>query len=60
MMLQLMLFALFFIVFGLISVFRKKKFLGWSFILLGAMLMAVAVAVVWIYPQTSPVHLFTG
>lgn len=58
MMLQLMLFALFFIIFGLISVIRRKKLLGWSFVLMGVLLMTVALFVVYIYPHTSPLLLF--
>lgn len=58
MMLQLMIFALFFLVFGIIAVIRKRRLVGWSFVLMGIMLMTVSLIVVTIHPNTSPLHLF--
>lgn len=54
MILQLFIFALFFIVFGVISVFRKKKLLGYLFILLGVLTFALGTFVVYLYPHTLP------
>ena len=54
MILQLFIFALFFIVFGIILLVKKKKLLGWMFILLGIFLNAIALIVVMLYPQTLP------
>jgi hypothetical protein len=54
MILQLFIFALAFIGFGVFSLFKKKKFVGWTFVLLGVMLLAVAFVTVYFYPQTLP------
>jgi len=54
MILQLFIFALIFIVFGLVAIFRKKKFLGYFFILLGLLIFAFGAIVVNLYPDTLP------
>ena len=54
MMLQLLIFALFFAGFGVFSLIRKKYLIGIAFILLGIMLAAVALAVIHFYPEKSP------
>jgi hypothetical protein len=54
MILQLFVFAIAFAGFGVFSLFKKKKFVGWMFVLLGFMLLAVAFATVYYYPQTLP------
>jgi hypothetical protein len=54
MILQLFIFALAFAGFGVFSLFKKKKFVGWTFVLLGVMLLIVAFATVYFYPQTLP------
>ena len=51
---QLFIFALFFLGFGLFSYFRKKKVIGIMFSLMGIMLIALGIIVVWMYPQTWP------
>ena len=54
MILQLFIFALFFIGFGTFSVFRKKRLIGFTFILLGLMLFAIALVAIYFYPDKSP------
>lgn len=54
MILQLFIFALFFIIFGIVTMFRKKKFLGVFFILLGLLTFAIGAVVVYLYPHTLP------
>jgi len=54
MILQLLIFALFFIVLGIISIVRGKKFLGYFFILLGLLTFAIGAVVVYLYPHTLP------
>lgn len=51
---QLFVFATFFIVFGLISFLRKRKLIGITFALLGAMLFAIASFAVYFYPDKWP------
>ena len=52
--LQLFVFALFFIIFGGIAIRKKKAFLGWTFVLLGTFTAAIGLVVVLLYPQTLP------
>ena len=52
--LQLFIFALGFIGFGIFSVIKQKKFIGWVFVLLGIMLFIIAAVVVYYYPHTVP------
>jgi hypothetical protein len=52
--LQLFIFSLLFFGFGIFSVIRKKKFVGFTFILLGIMLFVVAALAVYYYPHISP------
>ena len=54
MIIQLFIFALFFIIFGVFSIFRKRKFLGYFFILLGLLTFAIGAIVVTLYPHTLP------
>jgi len=54
MIIQLFVFALFFIVFGIISLIRKKKLIGFFFILLGIMTFVIGAVVVYLYPHTLP------
>ena len=54
MILQLFGFALVFLIFGIISVARKKKLLGWAFILLGILTGIIGWVVIYLYPQTLP------
>lgn len=54
MILQLFIFALFFIGFGIFSIIRKRKFLGFFFLLLGLLIFAVGAVVVTLYPHTLP------
>jgi hypothetical protein len=55
MILQLFIFALAFVGFGIFSLLKKKKFVGWMFILLGFMLLVVAIITVYYYPHTLPI-----
>ncbi len=54
MMLQLLIFALFFLGFGAYTLIRKKYVIGVAFVLLGLMLAAVAFTVIHFYPEKSP------
>jgi len=54
MIIQLFIFALFFIVFGIISLIRKKKLIGFFFILLGILTFVIGAVVVYLYPHTLP------
>ena len=54
MILQLFIFALFFIGFGIYALIRKKRIIGFMFVLLGLMTFAVAFMVVYLYPEKSP------
>ncbi len=51
---QLFVFAFAFIGLGLFLFYRKKKFLGILFTLLGTMLLVVGIITVIYYPQTLP------
>ena len=53
-MLQMFIFALFFMGFGIYSVIRKKRFIGFTFILLGLMVFAIAAIVIYLYPEKAP------
>lgn len=54
MLIQLFLFALFFAGFGLFAIFRKKRLVGFTFLLLGILLFSVAWMVIYLYPDKSP------
>lgn len=54
MILQLFIFAILFVGFGIFSVFKKKRFVGGMFILLGLMLIAVGSIAIYIYPHINP------
>ncbi|MBN3034937.1 MAG: hypothetical protein JW861_05080 [Bacteroidales bacterium] len=53
-MLQLIIFAFLFLVFGVFSAYRKKKLLGAGFIITGILLLAIGLLVLWLYPQSRP------
>lgn len=52
--LQLFVFALLFFGFGVYAVFRKKNFVGFTFILLGVLLSVIGIVVIYLYPHTLP------
>ncbi len=52
--LQLFVFALLFMGFGIYAVFRKKNFIGYTFILLGIFLSVIGLVVIYLYPHTLP------
>lgn len=54
MLIQLFVFALFFAGFGLFAIIRKKRLIGFTFLLLGFMLFSVAIIAVYLYPDKSP------
>jgi hypothetical protein len=53
-MLQLFIFALFFLGFGLFSILKGKKLIGITFVLIGLMLFALGFIVIYFYPEKSP------
>ncbi len=54
MIITLFIFALFFIIFGIIAFFRKRKLIGGAFILMGLMAILLGIWVVYLYPHTWP------
>lgn len=54
MIIQLFIFTILFLGFGVFSMFRKKKIVGWLFILLGIVALVIGVVVVSLYPHTLP------
>ena len=54
MIIQLFVFALAFIGFGIFSLIKKKKIIGYMFILLGLMLFATGAIAVYFYPHIMP------
>jgi len=52
--LQLLIFAILFIGFGIIAIIKRKKLIGFMFLLLGIMLFLIASVVVYYYPSTIP------
>jgi len=54
MIIQLFIFAIFFMLFGAYLMIRRKKFLGVFFILLGLLTFAIGAVVVYLYPHTLP------
>jgi hypothetical protein len=54
MILQLFIFAVFFIGFGTFAMLKRKKVIGYMFLLLGIMLFAIGSLVVFFYPSTLP------
>lgn len=54
MIIQLFVFAAFFIGFGIFLFFKKKSFLAWMFILAGIVSFVLGYFVVSLYPQTLP------
>jgi hypothetical protein len=53
-MLQLFIFALLFLGFGIFSMFRGKKLIGFTFVLMGVMLAVLGLIVIYLYPEKSP------
>jgi len=51
---QLFVFALFFIGFGIFSILKKKRFIGFTFVLLGSLLTVIGLIVITLYPHTLP------
>jgi uncharacterized BrkB/YihY/UPF0761 family membrane protein len=54
MILQLFVFAFLFAAFGIYSFVRRKRVLGWFFVLLGSLTAIIGWIVVTLYPQTLP------
>lgn len=54
MILQLFFFGLFFLAFGIFNFVKKKKLLGWFFLLLALFATIIGMIVVRLYPQTIP------
>lgn len=54
MIIQLFVFALLFIGFGIFAFFKKKNIIGFTFFLLGILLTTVGIVVVYLYPHTLP------
>jgi hypothetical protein len=54
MIISLFVLALFFIVFGLISLAKKKKIIAWFFLALGVMSTVVGLVAVYLYPHILP------
>jgi hypothetical protein len=54
MILTLFVLALFFFVFGIISLVKKKKIIGWFFIALGIVSTVVGAVAVYLYPHILP------
>jgi uncharacterized membrane protein HdeD (DUF308 family) len=54
MILQLFIFAIFFLTFGIYNFTRRKKILGWFFVLLGVFALVIGWIVVRLYPHTMP------
>jgi len=54
MIIILFIYSLIFIALGLFFIIKKKKILGWMFILLAIMLAIVGIAAIAIYPHICP------
>ncbi|MCF8234572.1 MAG: hypothetical protein K9G67_07060 [Bacteroidales bacterium] len=54
MIIQVFIFALLFLVLGIIFILKKKKLLGWMFILLFIFALAIGSIVVGLYPHLWP------
>jgi hypothetical protein len=54
MIIQLFIFGLVFFTFGVILLIRRKKVLGFMFVLLGIVSVIIGWIVVGIYPETLP------
>jgi len=52
--LQLFIFALFFLGFGIFSILKKKIFIGFTFALLGTLLIVIGLVAVYLYPNILP------
>jgi hypothetical protein len=54
MIIQLFVFGFLFLGFGIFALIKKKKFIGWMFILMGLMVNAVGIIAVYLYPHLLP------
>ena len=54
MILQLFIFGILFVAFGIFNFVKKKKILGWMFVLLGVFAFVIGLIVVSLYPHTLP------
>ncbi len=54
MIIQLFIFAIIFLVLGIVFISKKKKLLGWMFVLLSVFAFLIFFIVVSLYPQTLP------
>jgi uncharacterized membrane protein HdeD (DUF308 family) len=54
MILQLFIFAILFAAFGIFNFIKKKKVLGWMFLLLGIFALIIGTIVISLYPHKNP------
>mgnify|MGYP006285649655 CR=1 FL=1 len=54
MIIQLFIFAILFLVLGIIFLLKKRRILGWMFMLLSVFAFVIGLIVVSIYPHTLP------
>jgi len=54
MIIQLFIFAFLFVAFGIFNFIKKKKILGWFFVVLGLFAFVIGAVVVSLYPHTLP------
>lgn len=54
MIIQLFIFAFLFLGFGVYAIIKKKKLVGFTFVLLAFMLLAIATMAVIMYPHIMP------
>ena len=54
MIIQLFIFAVLFLALGIVFIFKKKKILGWMFVLLSAFAFLIFFIVISLYPQILP------
>jgi len=54
MIIQLFIIGIALIIFGIISLIRKKAFLGWFLLFMGIMINLLGGIVVYLYPHTLP------
>jgi len=54
MIIQLFIFGLIFFILALITFIKKKKILGWLFILLGVFSVVIGAVAVYLYPHIWP------
>ncbi|MDZ7740761.1 MAG: hypothetical protein U5Q03_03170 [Bacteroidota bacterium] len=54
MIIQVFVFAVIFLVLGVVFIVKKKKILGWMFVLLSVFAFLMFFIVISLYPQTLP------